>query len=672
MNWSLGVKLSAAAGATLTILEFSLAAHITGTVIEDHVALCRVFATTAVSVMALCLFCGLAGSLLSRFVGLSPTQGLAAGVVAATGPTALYLGGVDLAWDHDQYTLWFLIGIPLGFIVCCLMMRGAPPRLQRFVERIWPAIAPLAMLTGLAQELRQDVNLLGSPVAAAAGLWVIGVTSMLAAVRRWPGIGHALTGGAVAAALAVSIGDSVKPDLDRPSTVVAARPDAPPVVLLTIDTLRRDALSLYGAETPTPNIDALGRDGIVFDRAYSTAPWTYVALTSIHTGLSPWAHGVRDSLARVPEGAPAIGPMLRDQGYRSAAFGNNAWLAIGGGAYVLTDAFDDRNLYWRTLIPKTRAQSFWERTNPEVLGLNVTTRQIGAYGAGWIEHHKTGPSLLWLHFLDPHMPYDRVEEFPPSTQPPAEIGPLHGRPLQAEFGKWRQIPQLVDWARALYQSEVQLVDETVGSVLQTLKDNGLYDKALIVLTSDHGEEFTEHGNFGHGKNLYDALVRVPLIVKLPHSTTHARLVQPVSTAAVAPTIFDLAGVAYDEEKFSYPSLRGDWEEKPAGVPESVSMPVFMTGVFIGDPAEAVVWDDYKFIGWENSDHEELYDLQSDPNEQHDLIGKRPELADIGRALIADHARRETQRAIDRGFEATREPSLTPEQEGILRSLGYLQ
>jgi hypothetical protein len=369
----MAVKLSAAAGVTLTILEFSLAAHITGTVIEDHVALCRVFATTTLSVMALCLVCGLAGSLLSRFVGLSRTQAMAAGVSAATGPTVLYLGGVDLAWDHDWYKLWFLIGIPLGFAVCCLMVRGAPPRLQRFVERMWPAIAPLAVLTGLAQELRQDVSLLGSPVAGAAGLWAVGVISVLAAVSRWPTVGHALTGGAVAALLAISLGDSVQPDLDRPSSVVAARSDAPPVILLTIDTLRQDALSLYGAATPTPAMDALGRDGIVFDKAYSTAPWTYVALTSMHTGLSPWAHGVRDSLGRVPEGAPAIGPMLRDQGYGSAAFGNNAWLAIGGGAYVLTDAFDDRNLYWRTLIPKTRAQDFWERTDQEVLGLNVST-----------------------------------------------------------------------------------------------------------------------------------------------------------------------------------------------------------------------------------------------------------------------------------------------------------
>ena len=673
MNWSLAIKLSAAAGVTLTILEFSLAAHIHGTVVEDPVSLSRVFATTALCVMALCLVTGLLGSLLSRFVGLSPAQALTAGVAAATIPAALYLGGVDIAWDHDLYQIWFLAGIPFGFLAGCLMIRGASPQLQRLAERMWPAIAPLALLTGLAQELRQDANLLGAPLPAAAALWTIGVIIIVAAVRRWPGVGHALTGGAMAAVLAVALGASVKPDLRRPSQLVAeAKTDAPPVILLTIDTLRQDALSLYGADTPTPAIDALGADGIVFDRAYSTAPWTFPALTSIHTGLSPWAHGVRDTFGRVPEGSPAIGPMLRDLGYSSAAIGNNAWLTPGGGAYPLSDAFDGRYLYWRTLIPQTRAQQFWEKTNPKVLGLNVSTEELGEYGSEWIRGHKEGPFLLWLHILDPHMPYDRVKEFPPAANPPPGIGPLYGRRLQAEFGKWRETPEIVDWARALYQSEVRLVDKAVGLVLQTLKDEGVYDKALIVFTSDHGDEFTRHGNFGHGRTLYDELVRVPLIVKPPASNAHLRVAGPVSTTAIAPTILDLVGIAFDERMFSYRSLRRDWEETAEGSAPAESAPVFMTGVITGEPAEAVVWKDYKFISWEDTGHEELYEMESDPHEQRNLIRDRPQLAAVGRALIAEHARKEAQRASERGFKAAHGRDLTTQEKDILRGLGYLQ
>lgn len=230
----------------------------------------------------------------------------------------------------------------------------------------------------------------------------------------------------------------------------------------------------------------------------------------------------------------------------------------------------------------------------------------------------------------------------------------------------------MDWARALYQSEVQLVDKAIGLVLQTLKDEGVYDKALIVFTSDHGDEFTRHGNFGHGRTLYDELVRVPLIVKPPDSNAHLRVAGPVSTTAIAPTILDLVGIAFDEQMFSYRSLRKDWEEASEDIAAVESAPIFMTGVITGEPAEAVVWNDYKFIRWENADHEQLYDLKSDPHEQRNLVRDRPQLAAVGRALIAEHARKEAQRANDRGFKAEHGRDLTTQEKDILRGLGYLQ
>lgn len=160
-----------------------------------------------------------------------------------------------------------------------------------------------------------------------------------------------------------------------------------------------------------------------------------------------------------------------------------------------------------------------------------------------------------------------------------------------------------------------------------------------------------------------------MIIKLPNSETTARVVQPVSTVAITPTIFDLATVPYDEDLFSANSLRDTWQESLTTAP---SAPVFMTGVYLAEPAEAVVWENYKFIRWENIHHEELYDIETDPNEQYNLALSMPEQVAIGKALLADHAAKEVIRAEARGFGVPEQAPLTPEEERILRGLGYLQ
>jgi len=235
-----------------------------------------------------------------------------------------------------------------------------------------------------------------------------------------------------------------------------------------------------------------------------------------------------------------------------------------------------------------------------------------------------------------------------------------------------RVPGLSEWARARYQSEVQEVDRVIGVFLQSLKDEGIYDRALIIFASDHGEEFVEHNNFHHGKSLYNELVRVPLLVKPPEPRTELRVSQPVSTVAIAPTILDLAGIPYDKEIFSVESLRGTWQVRSAADESKPSPPVFMTGVLRPEPAEAVVWENYKFIRWENIDHEELYEFESDPNELYNLAAQLPDQVEVGRALLADHASKEAKRAAARGFGPPSQEPLTPAEERILRGLGYLQ
>jgi arylsulfatase A-like enzyme len=278
------------------------------------------------------------------------------------------------------------------------------------------------------------------------------------------------------------------------------------------------------------------------------------------------------------------------------------------------------------------------------------------------------PFLLWLHFFDPHYPYDIQEDFPPAFEPPENVRKYTGSALIRELHRGRRWPGMREWAQALYQAEVQAVDRAIGSFLTTLKQEGIYDRAIIVFTSDHGEEFAEHNVYGHLRTLYNESVRVPLFVKLPFSTAKLRQQQPVSTVAIAPTIFDLAKIPYESSGFSGEPLRTVWEAPVS----RRTPPAFITAAVTAEPAGAVVWENYKLISWLNFDHEELYDQESDPYEQYNLANRLPEQVAIGRALLADHAAKEAERAAARGFERAQKEPLTPEEERILRSLGYLQ
>lgn len=600
------------------------------------------------------------------------------------------MGGVEISWDHDIFLMWFVFGIPIGFIIASLMIRGASSSVGDFLKTGWPAIAPIAGWTLLAQALHQSDTFLGRSIALTAIVWIFGTAAIALILLRRPGIGHLLTGSALATVLVGALSSSVAPDLDRPNALIeTASPDSTPIILLTVDTLRRDALSIYGSQTPTPALDALAADGVVFDRAYSTAPWTYVSFPSIHSGLTPWGHGVRHAEDRILPLASALASTLRDQGYNTAAIGTNGLLRAAGLARNLALGFDDREFFPRSMTPRTRAQFWLQSVSADILGLDASTQQISDYGSEWVRNHKSAPFLLWLHFFDPHSPYEFVEDYPPVYEPSARRGRLSGESLESELQSLiapgerersgahnprygRRVRGLSEWARALYQSEVQTVDRAIGEFVQTLKEEGIYDRALIVFTSDHGEEFLEHNQFHHGQTLYNELVRVPLLLKLPGSSTKLRLSQPVSTVAIAPTIFDLASIPYQEDMYSARSLRSTWQDPSPKVARKPSPPVFMTGVRGEEPAEAVVWENYKLIRWENLDHEELYEFKSDPNELYNLALQMPEQVAIGRALLADHAVMEAKRAAARGFKTPAQEPLTPGEEEILRGLGYLR
>ena len=317
----------------------------------------------------------------------------------------------------------------------------------------------------------------------------------------------------------------------------------PPILLLSIDTLRKDSLSFYNPSAdPTPNLDALARDSVVFNNAMSAASWTLPSVTSFMTGLAAREHGRSTKDWRLPENLPRLAQSLSAAGYRTAAAVDNGWLRPAAG---FADGFHSY-----AHLPRF-AESVGSRAEHN-LGLD-STQTLTWLAREWISGHQDEPFFFWLHYLDPHGPYAPPRDLRPPGPPPPGLGwsfgnlahHRHFRALREAPGYRPPPAEEIAWYRGLYDAEVRHVDREVGKLMGTLRDAGLYDRMLIVFLSDHGEEFWEHEDWGHGRSTFDETVSVPLAVKLPRAVEGQRVEAPVSTRRVHHTILDFAGLQAD-------------------------------------------------------------------------------------------------------------------------------
>jgi arylsulfatase A-like enzyme len=289
----------------------------------------------------------------------------------------------------------------------------------------------------------------------------------------------------------------------------------------------------------------------------------------------------------------------------------------------------------------------------------------------WLRSNRANSFFLWVHFFDPHAPYTPTRE-DVVGQPPAGLGFRFD-------GQNRNTPLYLvpaadqrRWIRELYDAEARRVDANIGRLLQALRDQQLYDGSLIVLTSDHGEEFWEHGAQGHGQSLYGELLDVPLIIKVPGASVSRRVTTPVSTVSVTPTVLDLAGVGYAADDLSArslsPMLNPD-APAPAAVP-ILSNYILTSGVFV-DRRDAVTFGGMKYLTGPLERHHELFDISSDPGEQHPLDASSPDrLADLQRRLAEQLAAATALRKrlqIEEGSV-----DIDADTARRLRTLGYLK
>jgi arylsulfatase A-like enzyme/Tfp pilus assembly protein PilF len=397
------------------------------------------------------------------------------------------------------------------------------------------------------------------------------------------------------------------------------------VLLISIDTLRPDHLGCYGYEhIQTPNIDRLADEGYLFTDAIATVPLTLPSHASILTGLLPITSGVRDNGTFVlSDQFTTIAEVLSERGYATgafvASFVMDSRFGLGQGFGVYSDEMQSYSQASTFQWPERRAEAVNDTACP------------------WLRS-ATEPFFAFVHYYDPHDPYD-----PP--EPYAAAYP--GNP---------------------YDGEIAYTDSVVGELMETLKENDLYDNTLIVLVSDHGEGLNEHGESGHGVLIYDSTMKVALIVKLPKEyglggdlEIPAKTDYAVSLIDVFPTILDMLGIEEDHEVDGVslvPVLEGDRIEPRMLYFESM----YAYFYFKWSQLRGVRHNKWKYI---LAPEEELYDMAADPAERNNLASSDAERAAELRANLNRMAARETE-----ALESARE-SMTQEEVHKLMALGYL-
>jgi arylsulfatase A-like enzyme len=428
----------------------------------------------------------------------------------------------------------------------------------------------------------------------------------------------------------------------------APRPGNPNILLVTIDTLRADHASCCGYARPTmPRLERLAAEGALFCHAYCPVPTTAPSHATMLTGQYALVHGVvKNGYTLGPE-HETLTERLRAAGYATAAvtasFPVNSRFGLAQGF----DLYDDEFPIEGSSYPMRTFEGFALTGGFDRRAAATATRALT-----WLERERPPerPFFLWVHFFDPHAPYD-----PPAPYDRAFAATPDASPTERTI--------------AAYDGEVRYTDEHLGRLLDALEKDGLSRNTIVVVVSDHGEGLGQHGFFDHGMLLYEEAVRVPLVIRWPGQVRAGQNVtSAVPLVDLAPTLMDLAGVPTDGQAMAGRSLarvlRGEEKADPKrpiflqrryyepGSKRAPKIKGLQYGVRVGG---------YKLIEAPEDGVTELYDLASDPGELRNVAAEQPDRTRELKALLLDWVR------LAPAF-SRQEVSL--EDAARLRALGY--
>jgi len=415
----------------------------------------------------------------------------------------------------------------------------------------------------------------------------------------------------------------------------------PNVVLIVVDTLRADHLGVYGYQRDTsPNLDALARESFLYRNATSTAPWTSPAVGSILTGRYPPQIGITRRPIVLDQAIRRLPEVLQARGYETAGIVSHLYV---GQKYNYQQGF-----------------AFWDESQAKG-HTHVSSHEVTNRAIEFLRRVGERRFFLFLHYFDPHLDYMQHEKYDYSAgySGPVRSGNDNTHELRKMAWSGRLKRRDIRYLHALYASEISYTDEHIGRFLDELKRRGLYDDALIIVTSDHGESLLDRPDrwIGHTVGVYGEYLNVPLILKLPGQREHRTIEEWVSIIDIPSTILSLTGPA-----------------KPRGMTlegKSLTRPRSGRALFAQTrrtfSKDSVVLNGWKLIHSVKAQEQELFDLTDDPGERRDRLAAEPQVAAALSGLL-----REWRERMDAATAKVRaeEPAYTPEEIDMLRALGY--
>jgi len=617
------------------------------------------------------------------------------GVVVAGGAPFVIAWGALLAAQaaasdalpFEQFPPLFVLPALLLFLgnLVATLLRSSP---------LFCAASAVACVTGLVALRVLSQTFLFDPsrgmlAASSAAIWTY-LTAAAALLIVWA-VRHRRWRWPVALMMTAGVGVLLPAALGLGHLLVSAVYEEPgsQTIFITCDALRADACSAYGGPVPTPSLEALADEGVLFEHCYSLAPWTVPALCGLFASKYPMSMtpgGGREQRAEMLAPRNDLASYWLDvdgrshiermgaEGIVTAAFignplmANQHWLTRGFDHFVqLPHAVpEDRGPFWR--FPAIHY--VLGRLCPAICEERPVdlTRILTQHTVEFVRRYRRRPFFLWVHYMDPHDPYDPPDRFrtlsgdwnvfsPSDTQfGPIDFDTVYSGTLTEAQRRY---------VRSLYEGEIRYVDEAIGSVKRAVEAYA-GDRTFLVVSSDHGEELWDHGGWGHGHTLYDELLRVPLIFWGPRLHP-SRVAVPVSGADVLPTLAQLM-VTRPQEAWRgvslMPYLRGRRDAPPP-------RPCFSQGTSLSEePLRCVVSDGRKLIQGMATGDVEYYDLESDPGETENQAPTDPTAPVPLRRLLDEWADTFPDSIADFGDAGLDEESRRQAAEQ-LRALGYL-
>lgn len=422
------------------------------------------------------------------------------------------------------------------------------------------------------------------------------------------------------------------------------------IILLLVDTFGAE---YSGSNNPairhTPTIKKLSRQGVNFTNAYAAAPWTMPSVASIFTSHMPSSHKLTQKDHQLRKTHLTLSEHMKAKGFKTFGVVSHVYL---GEKYGFSQGFDE---YIELISTKYAAHRV------------ITSRKVTNAATGWIDKNLAEGTrsgmFMFVHYFDPHYEYNHHKKFDMTSHYSGQIKPGTG------LGKLREIrsqllPNDIDYLKGLYQEEGAYVDFHIGRLIEHIEKSGLADNTLIIFTSDHGEEFMEHGWLGHTRTLYDELIRIPMFFYLPGTLSPGIVKTPVSQIDILPTLMSMFNEPHRSKTWEGISLKQYLEGGGSALPRRNLFSETSTDANL----RSVIQGPYKLVHDKQRKKFTLYNRTEDPGEHKDISKAEPQVFKELKHKLA---------AWESSVEATsqeiqpRKVNLNSEEIKQLKSLGYI-